>query len=103
MKDRIKNRLIIVTVSMVITLLLKGLVCSTPYVFAHEQDSSLIIDNTLVIQTLGATTLFFLVITLLLGRRLLRDRKKFFPWHKRAAYVTVILGVIHLLSVIILH
>ncbi len=103
MKYRIKKRLAIVTASMVITLLLKGLVFSTPHVFAHEQDSSLIIDNTLIIRTLGATTLFFLVITFLLGRRLLRDRKKFFPWHKRAAYVTVTLAVIHLLSVIILH
>ena len=59
-----------------------------------------------IIAPLGITTLVLLLITFTMGLILSKypkKRKKILPWHKRVAFLTVILALSHAVIVIFFH
>jgi preprotein translocase subunit SecG len=49
----------------------------------------------MLIRPMGILTFCCMVSTLLLGIFMPKNRKKFFPWHKRLAYLTITSAVLH--------
>ena len=78
-----------------------------PYrAFAHASEQSAASDvssNMLIIATLGVITLTLLTTTFILGRLMPKNRPKLFLWHRRAAFLTIVAGIVHLASVLFLH
>ena len=52
-----------------------------------------------LVEPLGVLTIICLAVTFLLGRFMPRNRKNFFPWHKRMAWITTCSAAVHFLLV----
>lgn len=55
------------------------------------------------VEPLGILTFTCLSATLTLGLLMPRDRKKFFPWHRRLAYATLASALTHIFFIIASH
>ncbi len=56
-----------------------------------------------IIAGLGTLTFSLLLTTFLIGKFMFKDRARLFVWHKRAAFATIFIALLHLLSVLFLH
>ncbi len=59
-------------------------------------------ESEAVIVTIGILTLISMVLTVLMGFFIPKNRKLLFLWHRKAALATLILGVLHALMVLLL-
>lgn len=70
-------------------------------VHIHQSDKQFDFSSTIV--PLGITTLICLIVTLTLGLIMPKNRKILFSWHKRIAFITLILALMHVFMVLIFH
>ena len=73
---------------------------------AHEGErlkDTFFINPFYIIAGLGTLTLSLVLTTFLIGRFMFKDRARLFVWHKRAAFATIFVALLHLLSVLFLH
>jgi len=59
----------------------------------YKQDSRFNFAGLLV--PLGVATLFCIVVTLVLGLFIRKNRNILLPWHKRMAFLTLLLAILH--------
>ena len=69
----------------------------------HNHQSEHQFDFSTIIVPLGITTLICLIATLTIGLLMPKNRKILFPWHKRMAFMTLILALMHGVMVLIFH
>jgi hypothetical protein len=56
-----------------------------------------------LIEHLGALTFLSLIATFIPGQLMPKNRKTFFPWHKRMAVITLIVALTHITMVLLFH
>ncbi len=84
-----------------ITMLIIPLAVSTA-ALAHGEEHSHFDFSRLIIPA-GITTFIFMFLTLTLGLLIKKNRKIFFPWHRRLAFLTIAMAVIHVSLILLLH
>ncbi len=73
---------------------------------AHEGErlrDTFFINPLYIIAGLGTLTFSLLLTTFLIGKFMFKNRARLFVWHKRAAFATIFVALLHLLSVLFLH
>ena len=70
---------------------------------SHNHQPEAQFDFNVFIVPLGISTLICLISTLILGFSMRKNRKILFPLHKKIAFITLMLGLVHGAMVLIFH
>jgi len=70
---------------------------------SHEHQAAGHFKPASLIEPLGALTFLCLISTFILGQLMPKNRKTLFSWHKRMAFITLIVALTHVSMVLLFH